>query len=323
MELIRKLTAKYNAWSTHRKAVIGVLATVAGLVIATRISATFKDHDPAEAANLAQPVSAALASSAPMAASSPAPHLASAPVAVSGPVAAVAPGIVMLPGQPAPAGLSARSMQYTVESMDQGTWSTVAALVQPAGTASFTTQPPAAIAKTVPTSGSLRNTWVFWMHTDKDEKATFVLHLSGHLNADAVVVVDDSQEAPMAVQLQGATQWNQAEATTAHGVGLGAGWHKVSVSLTHAVGQAIASNMVIASTGTLYLRGDGAADPVAVVPSAVNPSAVAVISPSMPAVATLASASATTADPARNSAARAAIASAPQPASSVANSTKE
>ncbi|MFK4448476.1 hypothetical protein ABH944_008556 [Caballeronia udeis] len=283
---LKAMPGQFKALPSQKKLIWGVVAAVVVCIIAAKIHALGSSPDTQSQASTPTPTSAprpasgTVTTNAAVASPSTAFQSVSQPVPqataqaagsanpASGPNAAL--GDVILPGQPEPAGLTPRAMQFSLESQAQNAWSSVGSIVEQASVASFTTQAPPALAATAPTDGMLRNTWTFWFKLDKDQKTTFVYHVAGNAPVSATVAIDDSQDPLLSAKLNVLMVGNRADPVTIAGsLGLGAGWHKAVVAMQHEV---FGNFPNATATAILYMHGPGEGVPVAVVPAAASSS---------------------------------------------------
>lgn len=227
---------------------------------------------PLPAAKPAPAPVAAPARHAPIAPAHPA-HTATAAAPAPAPVAL---GPVMLPAQPAPAGVRQGYAQRAIASApipatygDAPQWVALATTVESSPTGSWSTAVPQALGAIAPSSGLIQTTVTADVRIAHDGLHVLILSVAGG-PAKASLTVDGQAAALASVTrtCSAFTGCPQDPTTAAGSVTLAKGLHVVSLTAQDAVGDP-------AATLDIYMRGPGAAMPMAITPWAVPADAAA------------------------------------------------
>jgi|GEM_PF-3467631 hypothetical protein len=238
-----------------------------GVLLMAAIGWVFSSHQvPLPAAHPAHAAPAAQAHAAP---THPATVARTTTTAVA-PTPAVAPGPVMLPAQPSPAGLRQGYAVRAIASSpapatygDQPVWTQLAAAAEPSATGSWSTSIPASLRAIAPSAGLVQTQLTAYVRVLNSGQHVLILSVSGGPAKAALTI--DGQAAPLALLARTCgvfTGCPQAPTTSAGSVTLAVGLHVLIVTTQTSVGDQ-AANLDI------YMRGPGAAMPMAIVPWAV------------------------------------------------------
>lgn len=251
----------------------GGIAAGAVLLMAA-IGWVFSSHQvPLPAAHPA-PAHAAPAAPAHAAPTHPATVARTTTTAVA-PTPAVALGPVELPAQPSPAGLRQGYAVRAIASSpapatygDQPVWTQLAAAAEPSATGSWSTSIPASLRAIAPSAGLVQTQLTAYVRVLNSGQHVLILSVSGGPAKAALTI--DGQAAPLASVARTCSAFGgcpQNPTTSAGSVTLAVGLHVLTLTAQTSVGDQ-------AATMDAYMRGPGAAMPVAIVPWA-SPAGVA------------------------------------------------
>lgn len=219
---------------------------------------------------VAQQASPAPAVNAPTA--KPAATQASAPAAPTPATSAATQASALMveppaPGVPEPAGLVPMKLLYKLESSPepainaQPSWSELGHKLVEARAVSFQTMNVKSLDDLLPSSGLVRETWSFWTQSSAAGDWVVALKAGGYFQSVVTVQVDGRD-----VPALGAHPGNDVSNSVAT-LRLGSGWHQVTISFTQQVSQ---DPKLMHGTVDLFWRGPTDAQPVVIVPSAVD-----------------------------------------------------
>ena len=269
--------------SSHEM-LVGYLALAAAAVIgASMLFGVIQDHwADIEGVPAAKPLPTHVAPvhPAPTAPAHPA-TVAHATTTAPAPVAAaLGPVEVELPAQPAPAGLRQGFALRAIATSpapaaygDQPIWTPLAATTEPAQTGSWSTAIPAALRAIGPSAGLVQTQLTAYVRIATAGPHVLILSVSGGPAKAALTV--DGQAAPLAQITRTCSAFTgcpQNPSTAAGSVNLAVGVHVVTVTAQTAAGDPPA-------TMDVYVRGPGAAMPVAIAPWAVPAGAAKGVTP--------------------------------------------
>lgn len=188
---------------------------------------------------------------------------------------AVALGPVELPAQPAPAGLRQGVALRAIASSptpavygDQPVWTQLATATEPSATGSWSTAIPASLRAIAPSSGLIQTVITSYIRIATAGQHVLILSVSGGPAKASLTI--DGQAAPLASVARTCSAFGgcpQNPTTSAGSVTLAVGLHVLTLTAQTSVGDQ-------AATMDAYMRGPGAAMPVAIVPWA-SPAGVA------------------------------------------------
>ncbi|MHB1773561.1 MAG: hypothetical protein ACYCST_17835 [Acidimicrobiales bacterium] len=239
-----------------------------GVLLMAAIGWVFSSHQvPLPAAH---PAPAHAAPAAPAHAAPVHPAIIARATTAPAPTAPVALGPVELPAQPAPQGLRQGYAVRAVASSpapatygDRPVWTQLATAVEPAPTGSWSTAIPASLRAIAPSSGLIQTVITSYIRIATAGQHVLILSVSGG-PAKAALTVDGQADSLAAVTRTCSAFGGcpQAPTTSAGSVTLAVGLHVLIVTTQTSVGDQ-AANLDI------YMRGPGAAMPMAIVPWAV------------------------------------------------------
>jgi len=172
------------------------------------------------------------------------------------------------PGLAEPAELAPMKALYTLESAPapginaQPAWTEIGHKLIDARTANFQTLDERDLGVMIPASGLLRESWTFWVRAQGDGNWVTALKAGGYYQTTVTVQVD-GRDVPALT----ARPWNNLLNTIAT-LRLGSGWHQVTIRFDQQIRQ---DQALMHGTAELFWRGPADASPVAIIPSAIDP----------------------------------------------------
>lgn len=173
-----------------------------------------------------------------------------------------------IPGVSAPDGLVEGKALYTLESSPaqmgdvKPTWSEVGHKLVGARAASFQTLSVKDLDSLLPSTGLVRESWSFWVKVGETGDWVAAVKAGGYYHASATVQIDG-----LDIPSLNAQPWNNVVNVVAP-LRLGAGWHQVTIRFVQQIRQDSAE---MHGTSELFWRGPNDAQPVAIIPSSVDP----------------------------------------------------